>query len=130
MTNAVSDSIWRVEIDSGRTSGTALQFPQYRKPRAPSHPLRTPPELNAWAKEWHMSNTLSVGSCEVAVPFVQGILNYGDPMVLLSQDHRGEWHALTGAPPIIHATEEGRLVSILNPNQDAVVLGIYERKAP
>jgi hypothetical protein len=128
VSSSVSDSLWRVDLVSGNTSSSSLRFPGYVKPDLPSNP---PPGLKGlldWANSVHTASTLSVGSKSIYLPFVQGVLNYGDPMIVLWQTPAGRWRALDGAPPIVYAFGD-TVVAIQHPdNQDPLVLGYYTRK--
>lgn len=124
LVNTVSDTVWRVELPSGRVDREVVSFRGQVAPRAPETPLRDVVALSAWAKAAHMASTLSVGSRVMVVPFVQGTLNFGDPMVLLAREPGGGWKALRGAPPIIYARGD-TLLGIMNPNEDQVRLGLY-----
>ena len=124
LANTLSDTVWRVELRSGRVDREVVSFRGRVAPRAPVKPLRDAMDMVAWARAAHMASTLSVGSRVLALPFVQGTLNTGDPMVLLARGPDGAWRALRGAPPIVHARGD-TLVGIINPGEDRVRLGLY-----
>ena len=128
LANTVSDTVWRVGMSSGEVQREVISFRGHVPPRTPSKPLRDVMELSAWAKNAHMASTLSVGTHVLALPFVQGTLNYGDPMVLLAREPDGTWKALKGAPPIVYARGD-TLLGIINPNEDQVRLGLYRWRA-
>lgn len=73
-----------------------------------------------------MASAISAGAGSVYLPFVQGVLNYGDPMVLLSRSPSGEWKALAGAPPPVFAYGDS-LIVIEDPTADLLTLGVYRR---
>ncbi len=69
-----------------------------------------------------------VASSELlAIPFVRGVLNYGDPTILVVRDGTGDWYALTDPPPVI-AASSNRLLVIHNPLGDPVELAVYEQQ--
>lgn len=127
LANTLSDSIWRVELASGTITREVVSFPGYVPPRAPEKPLQGIKDLTEWSKSSHMASTLSAGESVLALPFVQGILNFGDPMVLLVREPTGAWSAMTDVPPVIYARGD-TLLGIINPNEDQVRLGLYARR--
>lgn len=128
VSSTVSNRLWQVHLPSGAVHTTVLSFDGYAPPRIDhGNPPREPSAMEAWARSAYMPSLLSVGTREVHLPFVKGVLNYGDPMVLLSRSRTGRWHALSGAPPVVGAYGES-LITIEEPEADLVTLGIYKRK--
>lgn len=128
VSSSLSNHLWQIDIASGATTTTVLDFEGYLVPRIPRDP--TPAnarELFEWAGSVHMTSTLSAGEGEVHLPFVQGVLNYGDPMVLLSRTRAGEWMAISGAPPVVFAYGDS-LITIEEPDADYLTLGVYRRR--
>jgi hypothetical protein len=126
--STLSDSLWRVDLGSGKVSSSSLKFPGYARPTLPTRQNGDIDELFKWFYQFHMPSTVSVTARSVHLPFVQGILNFGDPTVLLHQVDGGEWEALTGSPPVIGASED-RIIAIMTPNQEQVILGFYREAA-
>jgi len=124
VSSSVFRGLWRVELSGGAVRTTLLDFPGYVAPRLPDPVPASAPDLFAWAGSVHLSSTLSVGERSVHLPFVQGVLNFGDPMILLSRDPSGRWHALRDAPPVI-AAHGDTLIAIQDPDADSVTLGLY-----
>lgn len=128
VSSTVSNRLWQVHLPTGSTRTSALNFDGYTPPRVDhDKPPRNPREMETWARSSYMPSTLSAGAREVHLPFVKGVLNYGDPMVLLSRSETGGWHALSGAPPVVAAYGDS-LITIENPDADFVTLGVYRRR--
>ncbi|MDE2975115.1 MAG: hypothetical protein OXU64_10445 [Gemmatimonadota bacterium] len=127
--STISDSVWMMPLDGETVTATSyrLDIPGYVAPQAPQTQLRSVRELSDWAGSFH-SAAPPVGSSQLlAIPYVRGVLNYGDPTILVLRDDRGFWHALSTAPPII-AAHERSLLAIHNPLGDFVQLAIYETR--
>ncbi|HEX8430787.1 MAG TPA: 6-bladed beta-propeller [Longimicrobium sp.] len=128
VSSTLSNRLWQIHVPSGVVRTSVLNFDGYAAPHIDhAKPPREPREMESWARSVYMPSTLSVGAGEVYLPFVKGVLNYGDPMVLLSQSKAGQWHALSGAPPVVAAFGDS-LVAIEQPDADFVTLGIYKRR--
>jgi hypothetical protein len=80
--------------------------------------------LTEWRKGFHIAGKVIASSTTIAVPYVRGVLNFGDPMILLVRRPHSQWYALTGAPPVIHAWGD-TLVAIINPGDAQPHLGLY-----
>jgi len=129
VTSTVSDTIWSVHLPTGRESRTHLAFPGYVRPTPPSAP---PPDIAAlvkWGNSFHLGSTLNVDASRIYLPYVQGVLNYGDPMLLVLRDGRGGWTVASGAPPIISAAN-GRAYGLLTPGEERVILGAFTPRTP
>jgi hypothetical protein len=128
VSSTVSNRVWQVHLPSGAVQTTVLNFEGYSPPRIDhANPPRDPREVQAWTRSVFMSSKLSVGADEVHLPFVRGVLNYGDPMILLSRSRAGEWHALSGAPPVVAAYGDS-VITIEDPEADFLTLGVYRRR--
>lgn len=120
----VSDSIWSIPLDGDTIIATRLDVPGYIQPQAAQELPRGAKGISEWQKTFHIAAKVIATDDILAVPFVQGILNYGDPMILAIR-HRGRpWVAITGAPPIIHALGD-TLVGLLHPDEDPPTLGLF-----
>lgn len=123
--STISDTIWSVPIaDTLAPTARRLVIPGYAPPVPPERRPRTPRDLNEWAKGFHGAAPPVASDRLIAIPYVQGVLNYGDPMILVLRNPEGEWQALTGAPPIIAANGD-QLIGIHNPLEDQVELAVY-----
>jgi hypothetical protein len=127
VTSSLADSLWKVDLTTDRVDRTTIRFPGFVPPRLPAEPPATAPALFQWANTVHLSSTLSVGTNQVFIPFVQGVLNYGDPMILVSRSRDDRWWAFADAPPIIHAHGDS-LIAIHAPDADSLVLAVYRAK--
>jgi hypothetical protein len=128
VSNTVSDTLWMVALGSGDVRRVHLPFPGYVRPAPPAARLASIQELVRWSHRFHLSSTLSASQGGVYLPFVQGVLNNGDPMVLVARGASGQWLALTEAPPVIGGYEAG-LVGLLTPQQEEVRLGLFRPRA-
>ena len=127
--STISDSIWAVPLNSDVLQPEAhrLAIPGYVPPAAPENPLRSIEDLMAWGKSFHGAARPVASSELLAVPFVQGVLNYGDPTILVLRDENGDWYALSDPPPVI-AAHANQLLVIHNPLGDPVELAVYEAR--
>ena len=127
--STISDSVWAVPLnrDEVQPQSYRLDIPGYVAPAAPEIPLRSPRDLMEWGKSFHGA-ARPVASAELlAIPFVRGVLNYGDPTILVVRDQGGAWYALGDAPPVIAVSSE-RLLVIDNPLEEQVRLAVYEKR--
>jgi hypothetical protein len=113
----VSDSLWTVDVATDSVHAVRIPIPEYV---APSIPEREPPNIPALMdhlNSYHIPAPPVITSRRViAIPFVQGVLNYGDPNVtMILQD--GEWRAARDAPPILDSRGEDFL-AIADPMAD------------
>lgn len=124
VTTTVSDSLWRVQLETGDVQAIHLSFAGYIQPALPDKAPRSGPDLLAWYKSFHIAAAVFTGTSTVTVPFVQGVLNYGDPMILAHRSTSGQWLALHGAPPPVFANDSV-YIALLTPDDDAVTLGLF-----
>jgi len=124
ITTTLSDSIWSVPLDDDTVLSSAIRVPGYLPP-TPAHEMpKGAKALIEWQKTFHIAAKVIATRDVVAVPFVQGVLNYGDPMILALRQRGRSWVALTGAPPIIQARGD-TLIALLHPQEDATTLGLF-----
>lgn len=126
VTSTISDSVWTVHLPSGTEGRVRLRFPGYVAPSTPQKMPEDIPALMEWGSRFHSGSTLSIDGGSVYLPYVQGVLNNGDPMLLVNRSQSGRWSVLEGAPPVIGAAN-GRAVAILNPGEDQIRLGFFVR---
>jgi len=124
VSSTISDTLWTVHLPSGREARTRVVFPGYIRPSPPRDPPDGIQGLTAWSRSFHSGSTLSSSGGALFLPFVQGVLNNADPMLLLIRDGSGVWQVVSGAPPIIGAAH-GRAIALLTPNQEQVRLGFF-----
>jgi len=125
--STISDSIWVVPLnrDALEPESYRLAIPGYVAPAAPENPVRSLQDLRDWGESFHAAARPVASSELLAIPFVKGVLNYGDPTILVVRDQSGDWYALTDPPPLI-AASSNRLLVIHNPLGDPVELAVYE----
>ena len=127
--STISDSIWVVPLnrDALEPESYRLAIPGYVAPAAPESPLRSIEDLMEWGNSFHGAARPVASSELLAIPFVQGVLNNGDPTILVMRDKNGDWYALSDPPPVI-AAHANQLLVIHNPLGDPVELAVYEKR--
>ena len=128
--STLSDSLWELDPATGKSRSSRVQVPGYVQPRLPEAPPRGIAEITAWQKSFHIAGTLLASPDLLVMPFVRGVLNYGDPMVLMVRPAGGEWLAFRGAPPPVLVTGDS-ILAILHPGEsERVVIGVFRQSAP
>jgi hypothetical protein len=123
----LSDSLWAGPIDGAGISAQRLNVPGYVPPTPPTAPLRGAPEIMSWLKTFHIAASIQVSDSMVVIPFVKGVLNFGDPTVLAVRFTDRGWVALDSAPPVLAAYGTS-LVAIHGQQDESAVLARYRRK--
>lgn len=126
---AVSDSLWSVELQTGRTESEQLHVPDYQQPTLPGKQPRTGPEVLNWSRSILTAATVLTTDRYVMIPYVRGRINEGDSVKITLRLSDGTWHGLRNGPAIIGATRDGRLIAIRNPNEDPVILSYYRLRS-
>jgi hypothetical protein len=127
--STLSDSVWDIDPATGKGLSAHLEVPGYLQPHLPAAPPRGVTELMAWQRSFHIAGTILAGRDLLVIPFVRGVLNYGDPMVLMVRPANGPWLALKDAPPPVLVTGDS-IFAILHPDApERVVLGVFRRRA-
>lgn len=124
VTSTISDSLWSFDLGTGHVARQQLVIPGYVSPEEPAARLRSPAELSQWASGFHTAAPMKASGGFIYIPFVQGILAYGDPLLLVVRNPTGSWFALSGSPPLV-AAHEDEIVVIGNPMEDPLRLEIY-----
>jgi hypothetical protein len=128
--STLSDSLWELDPATGKSRSSRVQVPGYVQPRLPEALPRGIAEITAWQKSFHIAGTLLASPDLLVMPFVRGVLNYGDPMVLMVRPAGGEWLAFRGAPPPVLVTGDS-ILALLHPGEsERVVIGVFRRSAP
>ena len=128
--STLSDSLWELDPATGKSRSFRVLVPGYVQPRLPPAPPRGIAEITAWQKSFHIAGTLLASPDLLVMPFVRGVLNYGDPMVLMVRPAGGKWLAFSGAPPPVLVSGDS-IFAILHPGEsERVVLGVFRRIAP
>lgn len=124
ITSTLSDSIWSVPLTGDTIVAHRLDVPGYIAPMATHAMPKGVKEMMEWQKTFHIAAKVIATPEVVAIPFVQGVLNYGDPMILALRPRGGHWVALAGAPPILHARGD-TLIGLLHLEDDPPMLGLF-----
>lgn len=126
VTCTLSDTLWRVVLATKAVTATAFQFEGQVMPTVPRSPIQTRQQLAEWGGSFHVATVLRAAEGQpVTWNEVMGVLNYGDPNVLVVRDPTGILSAYRGAPPII-ASRAGVLYSLLSARDTAskgIVIG-------
>jgi hypothetical protein len=128
VTLSYSDSLWRVDLASGKEDALAITPPDYTVPSPPKVELKNLGDLNSWSKSLQMAVSMSAGNSGIVVNFVQGVLNFGDPNTAVIRTDAGDWVAAPNAPAFLLSSRTG-LVSLASAGDSTsgrVVLAIYE----
>jgi hypothetical protein len=129
VSNSLSDTIWAVHLASGEVERTHLSLPpEYVRPAPPREPPPDIAGLMAWTRSFHVASVVTAtGHGGLVVPYVKGVLNHGDPMLLATRDRLGRWRVAHDAPPVIGGGGN-EVIAILTPGEEQVRLGIYTRR--
>jgi hypothetical protein len=120
---SLSDSLWIVDLGTGSIRSLRLVVPGYIKPSLPETFEPGVKGLFKWSSGFHLAVTIHATSRGLYIPFVKGVLNYGDPTVLVVQ-RDGRWMAFDTRQPLLHAS--GELLTVLaEPDADTVTLALY-----
>jgi hypothetical protein len=127
VSNTLADSLWTVHLPSGQVRRTHLAFSEeYVRPTVPRDAPRDLNGLMAWSNSFHTASVVTAAGGTLVVPFVQGVLNNGDPLLLTVRDASGRWRVVSDAPPVIGGSRN-QVIAILNPGEDQVRLGLFSR---
>lgn len=128
VSSTISDSLWAVHLPTGSESRSRLVFEGYEPPSLPQTDPSGIEALMRWNRSFHAGSTLSSHGGTLYLPYVQGVLNEGDPMLLVARTD-GRWQVMEEAPPIIGAGG-GSAIGLLSPGEEQVELGLYTPAAP
>lgn len=124
----LSDSLWWFSLTSKDSGSRRLAFNSYVPPRPPTGPPQEGRDVFAWVNEFHRVASPQSGGGTIAVPFVQGILTFGDPNTTVVRLPQGSWRALADAPPILAASGD-TLIALLHPESARRTLGKFLARA-
>ena len=129
VTLSYSDSLWRVDLATGKEDAIAITPPGYSMPSPPREEMKNLGDLNRWSTSLQMAVSLSAGDAGIVVNFVQGVLNFGDPNTAVIRTDAGHWVAVRNAPAFLLSgpTALVSLASAGDSTSGRVVLAIYER---
>ena len=91
-----------VDVRRGTSRTESLDFEGRIAPAPPGPDVRSVADIPAWTGSFHMTALVRTSATGLLFTnMVRGILNYGDPNVLLLRDARGRWRAFADAPPVL-----------------------------
>ena len=125
--STLSDTLWTVALSSGAISRIPFAFEGYAHPRAPGPDDEAGIRgIRAWSAKYHLPASIFTTGSAVYVPVVKGVLNFGDPLVVL-RFANGRWQALDSLPPTIAASPRG-IVALEDPDADTVRLRFFRER--
>jgi hypothetical protein len=125
VTFSLSDSLWLVDATTGTTTAVRLAVPGYVQPTPPKTRIGSPQEMSAWSAGFHTTSKVLLSRDLLLVPFVQGVLNYGDPLILAVRLPDGGWRAFDQAPPPVLVASD-TVYSLLHTQETTrMVLGLH-----
>jgi hypothetical protein len=125
----VSDSVWFVDLKSGATSAQRLGVPHYVAPSVPSATGRTIAWLQKWIRTFHTAAAVYVVDGAVVVPFVKGVLNYGDSAIVMQRTRGGRWLTFETTTPLVYGAPGG-LLGLARPQGDSLTINVYQIVRP
>ena len=120
----ISDTLWTVDLNSGAVAHTHLAIPDYTRPALPEKFEPGPRGLGAWVKSFHSAVAIYSTDRTLYIPFVQGVLNYGDPTLLLMGGPGNQWRVFHTRRPLVDASGM-TLTTIADPEASTVGLRVY-----
>lgn len=124
----LSDTLWAVSLSDSTAEAIGLPLPSYQPPKLPTRAAEAQGKPFAWANAFHRATTPIITATAVAIPLVQGILNYGDPSIIALYEH-GQVIELTSGVPLL-ASDGNTIYALHTPNDTAVVLARYQALVP
>lgn len=126
---SISDSIWSVDLPTGRVRTERVAPPGYLRPYA-ANPVQVPgiKEVERWTKSFSTTAEVFGADGTLVIPFVRGLLNEGDPTVLAIRDPDGQWHAVEKGPALVW-NRGSEWYALHTPGADQVTLAVYRRRA-
>jgi hypothetical protein len=122
--STLSDSLWTVDLRDGHVLAARLIVPGYVKPALPQKMQPGPRGLTEWTKTFHMPVTIYSTDRSLYVPFVQGVLNFGDPTLLVQGTPNDGWQVFRTCRPLVGASGT-TLTTIADPNAVRITLRVY-----
>jgi hypothetical protein len=122
---SLSDSLWLVDASTGASSAMRLVVPGYVEPTPPTSPIRSPQDMSAWADKFHTTSKVMLSRQLLLVPFVQGVLNYGDPLILAVRTADSGWRAFDQAPPPVLVSGDTVFTLLHTQESPRMVLGLH-----
>lgn len=121
---SLSDSLWLVDATTGASSAVRLMVPGYLQPSPPKARIGSPQDISAWSGSFHTTSKVLLSEELLLVPFVQGVLNYGDPLILAVRSS-GAWRAYDQAPPPVLVSGDTVFTLLHTQESTRMVLGLH-----
>jgi hypothetical protein len=122
---SLSDSLWLVDAATGATTAVRLVVPGYVQPTPPKARITSPQDISAWSGSFHTTSKIFLSRTLLLVPFVQGVLNYGDPLILAIRTSDGAWRAYDEAPPPVLVSGDTVYTLLHTQESTRMVLGLH-----
>jgi hypothetical protein len=124
VTSTLTNTVWSVHVPTGEVQQAALEIPGYVRPHIPASQPADIPALLEWGRSFHQASTITNAGGTMVFPWVQGVLSFGDPLIVVLRDCHGRWKAAADAPPIVGGGG-GYAVGLLTPGEETVKVGLY-----
>lgn len=124
LTHTLHDTLWTVNLSTGEEQAAHFQIPDLVKPFPPEKRLADVRELEEWRRGFHLAVRLVTSEELIAVSFVRGVLNYGDPQLLVVRLPNGRWVSFDDAPPLVNVYAD-QVITLRDPLADEVELSVY-----
>jgi hypothetical protein len=122
---SLSDSLWLVDAATGITTAVRLTLPGYVQPTPPKARIGSPQDIAAWSRSFHTTSKVFLTRDLLLVPFVRGVLNYGDPLILAVRSPDGRWRAYDQAPPPVLVSGDTVYTLLHTQESTRMVLGLH-----
>ena len=119
---SLSDTIWKVNVNTGTVSRALMGFDGFERPKLPADPQQD--ESDDWAKAFYRAYRPLGGGGLVVIPFAKGYLNNSAGQAVLIRSPQGKWLAVTDTPMIM-AVSDSDLVESAVSDSGAVRINFY-----
>jgi hypothetical protein len=123
---SLSDTIWKVNVNTGTVSMSLMRFDGFDRPKLPADPPQD--ESDDWAKAFYRAYRPLGGDGLVVIPFAKGYPNNSDGQAVLIRSPQGKWLAVTDTPMIMAVTDSD-LVEAQVSDSGAVRINFYRAVA-
>jgi hypothetical protein len=100
---SLSDTIWKVNVNTGTVSPVLMRFDGFARPKLPADPPRD--ESDDWAKAFYRTYRPFAGRGLVVVPFARGYRYNSDGQAAVIRSPKARWLAINDAPMIMAVTD-------------------------
>ena len=119
---SLSDTIWKVNVNTGAVTTALMRFEGFGPPRLP--PTFPVDKSYSWANAFYRAWRPVAGFGVVAIPFARGFLDDNDGQAGLIRSRGGQWLAIENAPTIV-GTVNGDVVGREVDDHGAVRINFY-----